>query len=286
MKKAAFRGLKVTLYLIMILLTVAFARAATLQGTIYDYELNELDNVLIEIDTVPIQQFLVQDGTYEVELPAGEYTLRASHEDLLAEETIVIDDDGTYIFDLFLFTSTEDVQDLWNNLADLNTSSNGDNSSENSRVWAYFVAGGLLLYLLGRALLAKKKYLGKGRKKSGKESEVESIRVEMVDNGNGENNAKLEVVDSKEVVAKPVKVSKEEALASIEQEEPGYIDRAIKIIKDNDGRITQKQLRKEMMDLSESKVSLILTELEHKGKVEKVKRGRGNVILLKEILKE
>ena len=37
-----------------------------------------------------------------------------------------------------------------------------------------------------------------------------------------------------------------------------------------------------MMDLSESKISLILTELEHKGKIEKVKRGRGNVILLKE----
>ena len=40
------------------------------------------------------------------------------------------------------------------------------------------------------------------------------------------------------------------------------------------------------MELSESKVSLILTELEHTGIIEKVKRGRGNVILLKEKLKE
>ena len=36
-----------------------------------------------------------------------------------------------------------------------------------------------------------------------------------------------------------------------------------------------------MLDISESKVSLILTELEHKGKIERVKKGRGNVILLK-----
>ncbi len=36
-----------------------------------------------------------------------------------------------------------------------------------------------------------------------------------------------------------------------------------------------------MLDLSEAKISLILTELEHKGKVEKIKKGRGNVILLK-----
>ena len=36
-----------------------------------------------------------------------------------------------------------------------------------------------------------------------------------------------------------------------------------------------------MLDLSEAKISLILTELEHKGQIEKVKKGRGNVIILK-----
>ena len=63
--------------------------------------------------------------------------------------------------------------------------------------------------------------------------------------------------------------------------EPGYIDRVIEIIKKNDGRIHQKTLRKEMLDVSESKVSLILTELEHKGKIERIKKGRGKIIILK-----
>ncbi len=63
--------------------------------------------------------------------------------------------------------------------------------------------------------------------------------------------------------------------------EPGLADKALEVIKKHDGRISQKQLRKEMMYLSEAKVSLILTELEHNDKIEKVKKGRGNVILLK-----
>lgn len=45
-------------------------------------------------------------------------------------------------------------------------------------------------------------------------------------------------------------------------------------------RVTQKEMRKEFPD-SEAKISLILTELEEKGIVKKIKKGRGNVILLK-----
>jgi len=58
------------------------------------------------------------------------------------------------------------------------------------------------------------------------------------------------------------------------------LDNLIKIIKDNDGRITQKELRKHF-PLSEAKVSLMITELESKGKIEKIKKGRGNIIILK-----
>ena len=45
-------------------------------------------------------------------------------------------------------------------------------------------------------------------------------------------------------------------------------------------RVTQKQIRNRFPS-SEAKISLILTELEHKGKIEKIKKGRGNIILLK-----
>jgi uncharacterized membrane protein len=63
--------------------------------------------------------------------------------------------------------------------------------------------------------------------------------------------------------------------------EPGYVEEALEIIKKHGGRIYQTELRREMMHLSESKISLILTELEYKGKIEKIKKGRGNAIILK-----
>lgn len=68
----------------------------------------------------------------------------------------------------------------------------------------------------------------------------------------------------------------------IKEKEPETTDNdnLIKLIKDNGGRITQKELRKHF-PLSEAKVSLMITELESKGKIEKIKKGRGNIIILK-----
>lgn len=73
---------------------------------------------------------------------------------------------------------------------------------------------------------------------------------------------------------KPEKSQKEE------KEERSDLDRLIKIIQDKGGRTTQKEIRKHF-PLSEAKVSLMITELESKGKIEKIKKGRGNIIILK-----
>ena len=70
-------------------------------------------------------------------------------------------------------------------------------------------------------------------------------------------------------------------MAQEQNSEPSYLDETIEIINKHGGRIYQKELRKEMLYLSESKISLILTELEHKGKIEKIKKGMGNAIILK-----
>ena len=58
------------------------------------------------------------------------------------------------------------------------------------------------------------------------------------------------------------------------------IQRVISIIKSQGGRTTQKEIRKHM-PLSEAKVSLLISELESKGIIEKIKKGRGNIIILK-----
>ncbi|MBI3035942.1 hypothetical protein HYY71_06490 [Candidatus Woesearchaeota archaeon] len=58
------------------------------------------------------------------------------------------------------------------------------------------------------------------------------------------------------------------------------LEQIISIIKQEGGRTTQKEIRKKI-PLSEAKISLMIAELEHKGVIEKIKKGRGNIIILK-----
>jgi uncharacterized membrane protein len=57
------------------------------------------------------------------------------------------------------------------------------------------------------------------------------------------------------------------------------IDEILALIK-KEGRIHQKELRKRLPE-SEAKVSLMIAELEAKGKIEKIKKGRGNILVAK-----
>ncbi len=62
---------------------------------------------------------------------------------------------------------------------------------------------------------------------------------------------------------------------------PEDLSEIIEIIKKEGGRITQKELKRRT-GYSDAKISLMIADLEKRGKVEKVKKGRGNIIFLKE----
>ncbi len=53
----------------------------------------------------------------------------------------------------------------------------------------------------------------------------------------------------------------------------------INIMKDSGGRINQLELRKKL-PYSEAKVSLMIADLESKGMIKKIKKGRGNILVL------
>jgi|SRR3989338_4295642 len=76
------------------------------------------------------------------------------------------------------------------------------------------------------------------------------------------------------------KGSKAETEPNKESFESNDLDRVIDVIKKDGGRTTQKEIRKQI-PLSEAKISLMIAELEHKGVIEKIKKGRGNIIILK-----
>lgn len=53
----------------------------------------------------------------------------------------------------------------------------------------------------------------------------------------------------------------------------------IEFIQHNDGRTTQAEIVNNF-PMSEAKISLMLSELEHSGRIRKIKKGRANIILL------
>jgi len=75
---------------------------------------------------------------------------------------------------------------------------------------------------------------------------------------------------------KPVKKTEEKIL----EEEIDPKDKIYEFIKQKGGRVTQKEIRKNF-PVSQATISLILTELESNGKIKKIKRGKGNIIILK-----
>ncbi len=237
------------LLLVLILSTTPFTLAASLRGTIYNLNLDPELNVLVEINTAPPQKMLASEGVYSFQLPPGRYTLTARKEALEITEEIEIpataanEAAGEFVIDLFLIPDTLDEENLWKEAEEELVE-----EEPGGMKWQYAVALLIILWALWRYQKVRRKY-----------GPLRLFRQKI------KEESKKSMAQHKEELAK----------------EPGYLDKALEIIKKHDGRISQKELRKEMLYLSEAKISLILTELEHKGKVEKIKKGRGNVVILK-----
>jgi len=63
-------------------------------------------------------------------------------------------------------------------------------------------------------------------------------------------------------------------------EEEGLPAEMLAFIDKSGGRVTQKELRKQF-PLSEAKISLVVTELESAGKIQKIRKGRANILVRK-----
>nr|MBA4405051.1 hypothetical protein [Nanoarchaeum sp.] len=207
---------------LLLALCINFVNGATLQGNIYDFELDSISDVLITVDSTPKQSMVSTDSMYSFELTPGTYTLTAQQ--LVGNITIAstteqieIEQEGTFRLDLILFPELEDApEDI--NLNDLDETNN----------LKYYILIGFNLILIVLLILFFKK------KKSKKEIILEKDEADIV----------------------------------------------LDFIKKNNNRTTQKDIRKSLA-MSEAKLSLIITELEHKNLIEKIKKGRSNVIILK-----
>jgi len=235
----------------LFLLVVNLASAADIHGSIYDLSLNKMGNAVVEIDTAPKQFYVSKDGTYSFTVPIGFYSVKAEHYEgrLLVSSTsenLTVKDDGDYVLDLVLFPIINEEELLEDEIE----------APKKDFYVTYFVIAAIVV-LVGVFLL----YVYK--KKTAKNSRREEEDV----GGKETNKGKSEEEKEEENIAEP----------ELHGEE--FLDKVIEIIKEEGGRTTQKEIRKNI-PLSEAKISLIISELEAKGRVRKIKRGRGNIILL------
>ncbi|KHO51436.1 MAG: MarR family transcriptional regulator [archaeon GW2011_AR16] len=266
------QGTKRTLLLVMGLFILGMilpvTQAATIKGMVYDVSLEPLSNTVVEIDTQPKQRVVSQNGTYTFTIPAGTFRIKAYTAKgvtiLKAEEKITVkEDEGTYVFDLFLFPTFEDEDEL---LAGTEFEMN-EELINGERTYLTWIISGVIFILFIIVLMVfymlMKKQAGKIKTESG------------VKNRQTKEGETQKVKEEKEVKAE------KSAEGSEEREYTGddSLQKIVTFMKQQDGRTTQKELRKQF-PFSEAKMSLLIADLEQQKKIKKIKKGRGNILIL------
>lgn len=232
---------KFLVYLFIGIFLIGTASAATIHGTVYDLSLRKVSNGRIEINTSPKQFMIAQNGSYSFNVPNGRYTIKAQ---LMQKNTVIasVQENITIAQDGSYVLDLILFPDVEEGVEEVDIDVNENVvETKNNKL----VIIGIILF----AIVLVIGYYYSKKIKPKKETIKEEIKSEQ----------------------------KEEKPKEIEGNDLGQI---IEIIKKEGGRTTQKEIRKQV-PLSEAKISLMIAELEHKGIIEKIKKGRGNVIILK-----
>jgi len=241
-----FKFLALAIIVILSTISVACAQEGTsrVHGTVYYwFTLEPLKKSIVEVNTVPRQTKVAENGEYSFQLPLGDYVITAKYrrENILlyyAEENLTISKaGGDYVVDLIVFpTFDENELPYFENLIpEIEPRETGTNWLPPIAVLAGAIAVIAVLYYV-------------------------KIRPKR-------KPAKVEA--AKEAV--PVKV------VGL----PSDLQEIIEIVRKSGGRVNQLELRKQL-PYSEAKVSLMVTDLEDRGLIRKIKKGRGNILILKE----
>ncbi len=250
------------------------ALGATLTGNVYDEELSELNDVVIEVNSTPWQRFVSKDGSYRFNLQPGEYEIKTKYtkDDIYlytSTDIVKITDDGEFVFDLFLFPDLDDAIDLLDTTGDeLNGGTEPifeDRTNQPIGFTAIITAMIILFAILIYAYYWRTKQ---------QKNEMKEINKGVRE---AKKRAKEHPADKK--VKKVLKEMEDKERLEKEDKLASETEIILEILRKEGGRATQKEIRKHI-PLSEAKISLMIAELEHSGKVKKVKKGRGNIIIL------
>lgn len=197
----------ISLSILFFILCISFASADILEGGIFDYELNSLENVTVEIKNIEtglLQIIESNNGIYRFQLETGEYQLHAFNNDFSTTEDLIIKDGGKHIYDLFLYPNWEKEDLIWERINNLDSSDyQSEKSTEDSFISSFLNENGsernfydnlLFIVLALLTFLIIKKHFSKNRK---------NIRISF---NKKKNKGKKEVSQSKSEVNTPESV--------------------------------------------------------------------------------
>jgi len=199
--------------------------SATIQGVVYNSDLQPQKNAIVEVDTTPIQRVVSSDGTYSIDIPEGNYKIKAMYDGLYAEETLDVRGVGKFSLDLILLPEIEDINiDVLEEVTlEL------DEERNVLGLWVFLIV--VVFIAIGFSI-----------------SQLYKHKI-------------------KRKIEKGIELSED-------------LNKIVNILNKKEGRMKQRDLGK-LLNWSDAKLSLALTELENMGVVKRIKKGRGNIIVLK-----
>ena len=259
-----------SLLLIVIIFTclINISFAANISGNVYDDSLDPLNNVIIKVDSNTPQQYISKDGFYQFELPQGMYTIQADYIEqktikYTVNEKINISKEGNFKLDLILFNPIENDLEEDINLDNIDIPEFNTEKGTSAFIIVLFIFLAIFLIFVGYYIY---RYF-----KLAKNTEKLNQKMEQLEVKEFNEREKQEILHEN--------VAEEQIQEKNQELEDKEYAKLLNILRQHK-RITQKEVRAEI-PLSEAKISLMISEMEHKGLVEKIKKGRGNILIYK-----
>ena len=259
-----------------LILIIGIVGAATISGTAYEwYTFEPLKNILVEINSTPKQVIVAQTGEYSFEVSPGDYNIVAQYFEgnelkYEAREHFTVRADGNFTLDLVLFPALDEGDYI---LEDFNSLTLPPEQSANPPSNQAMGLGQVILVVLVVVAILATIVFGVRllvRKTTGLETERLSVHEKL-----GREN---------EIMQKAINENQMQNASAVllPQNLSADLREAIDVIKNYGGRITQKELREKLPQHGEAKVSLMVDELEDMGIVKKFRKGRGNILVLRQ----
>src|SRR3989338_2284327 len=241
------------LFLFILLAQVSYA--ATVHGAAYDSSYKLIKDVRFEINTTPAQSHISKNGLYFFFVPLGTYEIIAEKSYLgeiiyTSTKTVIVEKDGEFNIDLIMKRVSDTVI----------PAEESDNPFLAALRDSYKELIVLIIIIIAVIFLIF--HLRRRRKKADEHTSAMSVQKK-----------EPAPVAAESISAAPENPSPEKK--EEKKETSSDLNSILNIIDQEGGRTTQKAIRKEI-PLSEAKISLMISELEEQGKIQKIKKGRGN----------